>query len=682
MALGTESIRLDLPLEAGWRALEDTRLPPEQAGAVRTLREAEDDARTIACFLRRGMASRDLDPEQVLWVIDLAPGDGERAWRVLRQLASAAPRSPPLRYLARCLSRAHYECLAKHPYLKPLIARGSLFLDRDGSGVPSHPVRNPIVVLAHGGFSSQSQALYAAHHGELLEAGSDGLAGLVWRTIERRDGLWPLLSTYRQSLSSAVFTVPHEAMATLARLLRVSGGRLLLRACDSGVKDLAQIRMGALARMPGQPLPVNFEALARWHRASGGSVQQLQRDDSGRVLHLALHDTPNGRLRACLPDLLALPHPDDHEQVLRAVDGASELSLTQCLATLLAQGGDARALVALAERISEQAPVVSGSALRQWREMLAQCWIQYFPSGVAESEERVRSLIGSLAMVFQNWPLARTVLRAQLRAAPRDPGCWQRLAQCQMRTGGARAAALSLTQAHALDDRSPTLKQAMATLDARRVDWSERPAYREALARDGQLVLEPLDTAHAADLLHQYRDPEIGMAARLPAFADLAALHEWIAQRAANRQRADYAVMHADRGFVGAVGAHWQGESALMHFWMGADHQGKGLGVRAVRLLLRLLAAHGIRYVFCAVYADNYRSLRTLRRLGFVDMPLHALAPEASVEFLAWAAPPEMSVATLCDGLLAFSCVTGSGFRFSDDDATLGPCRTGDNDVN
>lgn len=667
MATGMESAHVGLPPETGWRPLEEVTLAPERAGTLRALREAEDDAQTIRAFLRSGMATRDLDPDQVLWIIDLAPGNGERAWRVLRQLASVRPRSPPLRYLACCRTEAQYQHLANHPCLQSLIACGSLFLNRDGSGVPSHPVRNPIVVLAHDGFSAQAQALYAVRHGELLEAGSDHAGALLWRAFAGRDGLSPLLSAYRQSLNSAAFTVPREAIATVARLLQVSGGRLLLRACDRGAKDLAQIRMGALQRVAGQPLPVNFEIMARWHRANCGNVQQLQRDDAGRVLHLAVHDIPSGHLRACLPEVLALAHPDDHAQLLDAMNEVSTLSPAQGLAMLHAQGGDVRALAGLAARITALIPTLSGAALRQWREMLAQCWSQFYPPQTGSGDDHLRSLIGTLAMALQNWPLARTVLRAQWRDAPRDAGCWRGLAQCQSRTGGTRAALRSLAQAQTLGDQSSALRQCMAALVARRAAWNKRPAYREALARDGRLVLEPLDSDHAADFLRQYRDPQIGLMARLPAFADSAALHGWMEQRADDGQRADYAVVHADRGFVGAVGAHWQVDSAFIHFWLGADHQGAGLSARAVRLLLRQLCAYGVEHVFAAVHPDNHRSLRCLQRAGFSHLPIKAMAPDQALLFLGWGRDAGSTVSTLCQCARTVAQVTASSYIFIDD---------------
>lgn len=162
---------------------------------------------------------------------------------------------------------------------------------------------------------------------------------------------------------------------------------MLLRGSDHGAKDRAQIRMGALdpenRNMRGcdahGTLRVNFEALARWHRANGASVLQSQRDDDGRVLHIALHDVAGGRLQECLPEVHGLPHPDDHLQLLQALHAFPAVSPSQCLAMLHAHGGDPRALMALSKHVLQNVAVIDGVALDQWRAMLAYCRDQHYP---------------------------------------------------------------------------------------------------------------------------------------------------------------------------------------------------------------------------------------------------------------------------------------------------------------
>jgi hypothetical protein len=405
------------------------------AGRVRALREAEDDAQTVLAFQLTGLATHAIDPAEVVWVIDLAPAEGERAWRVLKALSGRAPRGAPIRYMACCVDSAHHARLAAHPLLKPLVSNGSLLLEhafldhsfrddaspdspfahRQSARMPAHIVRNPIVVLAHEGISSLSQGLFASRSGELLEAWRDGRGGLDWRATTRRDGVMRLLSTYRQSIDDAAFTLPHGAMRALSALLQTSGGRLLLRASDLGAKDIAQLRRGALdpersdapADGLGSALSVNFEALARWHRTQGGSVHQSQRDDDGRVLHIALHDIAGGRLQECLPEVLGLPHPDDHVQLLLAMEALSAVSPAQCLSLLHAQAGDPRALRALSRHIPHRERGRPVAAQEQWREMIAYCRRLHFPRcDGSDEDDAMFELFETMSAGFTSLPPA------------------------------------------------------------------------------------------------------------------------------------------------------------------------------------------------------------------------------------------------------------------------------------
>ncbi len=332
--------------------------------------------------------------------------------------------------MACCADSGHHARLAAHPLLKPLVSNGSLLLehafldrsspdsalpDRQRARMPAQIIRNPIVVLAHEGISSLAQGLYAARSGELMEAWCDGRGGLEWRATTRRDGVMRLLSTYRQSMDDAAFTLPHGTMRALSALLQSSGGRLLLRASDLCAKDIAQIRRGALdpersdapSNGLGALLRVNFEALARWHRAQGASVHQSQRDDDGRVLHIALHDIAGGRLQECLPEVLGLPHPDDHVQLLLAMEALSAVSPVQCLALLHAQFGDPRALLALSRHMRQVVSNLEGAALGQWRDMLAYCRAQHYPrcDGGGEGDE-IPALFAGLALDLHDFSSA------------------------------------------------------------------------------------------------------------------------------------------------------------------------------------------------------------------------------------------------------------------------------------
>ncbi|HEX5126192.1 MAG TPA: GNAT family N-acetyltransferase [Rhodocyclaceae bacterium] len=632
-------------------------------GTLRSVREARDDALAIQTFMRCGLSGGDIDLDETLWIVDLAPGDGERAWHILQQLAVGMPPDLALRYLACCGSPAQYDYLANHPCLREAIRRGNLVLDCTGQYIPFEYSRNPLVVLAHEGISQFAQPFYAVHYGELFErAEADGKP--EWRPLGKAASLENMLETYRRALNSAAFTLPIGAIEVLDRLLAVSDGRMMLRASGAGAMNMVQIRMGALNGNDARDLyansHTNFEALARWHRAHGGEVRQSQHDDAGWVLHVALHDRPTGRLRACLDGVAALPHPDEYVALIPSFHDM-DISPARCLAMLRAHDGDPRTLAALARQARLAAGQIQGTALLRWREAIAQTWAQYYPS---KQDNGICMLLAVLAVELEDWSLAREILKAMLHAGQQRGACWHLLAECQQRTGAARAASTSLAQAMKFDAGNSVIREAKDCLDRRLKAWQERRPYRRELARDGLLVIEPLDTQHAGDMLYQYRDPQIGLMTRLPAFSNTDETQVWIAQRIAETQRSDYAVMHAERGFAGVVSAHWTGPDAFMHFWIGTDHQSRGLGTRSAQLLLKQLVTQGMRRIFTAVYPDNYRSIKTLQRLGFGQLPMKAAAPEDAMVFLAWALDDGEPIISLCDALRSFSRATGSVFQF------------------
>lgn len=365
--------------------------PAWQAGRVRTLREAQDDARVVQAFLQVGMRNRCIDPMHPVWVVDLSPGDGERAWHLLRILAAEALRGPPVRYLACCRDPAQHDALAAHAPFAEWRADGRICLDRNDRGLPPHPLRNPVVVLAHEAFSAREQHLFRVRKGEVMQAWHHPHERIEWRDLRRRDGACRLLSGQRSVQDGVSLTLPHAGMVLLDALLQASGGRMLLRATDDGVFEPERIAAEGLSADDEAPPQVNFEALARWHRANGGQVLQSRSTRQGRVLHHALHDVDGGRLRECLPELLALPHPDDHVELLGTLAALSCPSLPQCIALLRAHGGDPRALAALAARLPE-APVLadaSGTVLTTWQSLAAWSESMRYPICLTAASQEV-----------------------------------------------------------------------------------------------------------------------------------------------------------------------------------------------------------------------------------------------------------------------------------------------------
>jgi RimJ/RimL family protein N-acetyltransferase len=142
------------------------------------------------------------------------------------------------------------------------------------------------------------------------------------------------------------------------------------------------------------------------------------------------------------------------------------------------------------------------------------------------------------------------------------------------------------------------------------------------------LLLEPLDDDHAEALLHQYRDPQIGVMSGLPPLTTVDETRRWIAKLDATPDRFDYAVMHADAGLVGFVSLQTSAPAGYFCFWAGVDYQGQGLAAQAGALLCDFARTQGIDWVFASAFNDNLRSIRALERVGFARVGLRNAAAD------------------------------------------------------
>lgn len=140
---------------------------------------------------------------------------------------------------------------------------------------------------------------------------------------------------------------------------------------------------------------------------------------------------------------------------------------------------------------------------------------------------------------------------------------------------------------------------------------------------DAELSLRPWDPADAVALAAAWADPEIAGWTGVPGVHDLAAARRWIDGDAARRQRGLSLDLVAvvDRAVVGEVGltsidpAAGQAE---LGWWLGADHRGRGLATRAVRLFATwALEELCVDRLVAACHRDNPSSGAVARRAGF-----------------------------------------------------------------
>ena len=611
-----------------------------------------------------------VDLSQPLYVLDFAPGNTNLASAMLpaleRALQARGMLGWPLRYVLCPLegAAAQVDAWLRQPALQAYAERS--WLDRaswqartghplllGASRFPLFGARNPVAALCAGALSSLPVQLYGTHFGQLIQARAvrcqaddnspEQLLQYDWQVLPHDPVLntadAALLEHYRVGLTNAPILLSEASLALVEALADFSGGCYLLLATDRGVADEAPMRQGALApptaASPGQlQLPVNFHALA-WHQENAGAhAANLQCGELDLVVHLACRDDRVGLDEASWQSLLEWAdrgHPADRWWGSAAMPCHA---LTQLSFELRRSAYDPWQLAAVLERVQHLAPDVFASASEPTqavlRRSLALSWRQ-LPRKQRTDDLRV----ALVDVLFQlgDWPLARLVLQDSDATPARDPLLELQRAHLALSTGATPNARVHLAHYLASCPQDDDARDLDAFLERRQRRHHSQRWHIADTWPAGELRFELLDQLHYGALLHQFRDPHTAQLVGLPSFTTVREVQAYL-DDTSHGEGAEFAVIHPDMGLVGSVGFRVLEDMAHIHFWIGADHQGRGLGTRAVALLCHALQACGMRHVFTSVYRENFRSQRILARAGFAPLAHRGQGGDAAYHFL------------------------------------------------
>ena len=584
--------------------------------------------------------------EAPLEVYDLAPGQGLLAVRLLRALHRQLD-DAGLGWSVRLHLCARPHPLGRtgrdHPLLREAMARGELTW---GSRDPVHQglpyVGAPAVFLALGYFQQLPVQLRAAHYTQWLEghierqprdAQGDWPLGYRWSPHTEQPGdttLQALRSLYLHKLGSTAVNLPHTGLRVLRRIAACTRGQYLLLAADTGAANLRDIETGALTppaiwRDGVSAMPVNFHALA--HAQPHAHTTHYRSSSDGPLLQVALVGTATDAQFLHI----AAPLRDGADHGLLAREQAAWLTADAPAAVWLSHlqrcAFDPRTL--REHPVGAAAPQPLDTVERSaWREALERAWL--LAQDEADAETCVA--LGMRAAHLSLWGLAVRVLQPMADQLP--PLARDYLVLAQLQAGQLDAiAAATLAPGESPDGQATWLEYAcLHRADCQALAW-----YDATLARDDELCLEPLAVHHAQAWLEQYRDPHIGIMTRLPELPSLEEVQAWIGQQRADPSRVSFAVLHREHGFVGSVCYQRAGDSGYFHFWIGTDHQNRGLGRRAGRLLQLQAERAGVTCLYTSAYRDNPRSLAALAAIGFMPLAIQAVAPDDDLRFFATA---------------------------------------------
>jgi RimJ/RimL family protein N-acetyltransferase len=698
VSLGTDpstpSVAVDIAASA-WKNL--CELPPllfkERSGIAAALtgpRLGRAWARAVVMYWSRLERLGSLDLSQPLYILNMGPDDGALAAVVLTTLRdemhACGMLGWPVRYVL-CPLAGEDPALAllKQPALQPFVARG--WLDQASwQARRGHPLllganrfalfgsRNPVVAMTAGGFSALPAELYGVHYGELLQArvqaqpGSEGRFALAseWQALaedELSSAASALLGHYRASLISATVLLSDSALSLLDALADFSAGRYLLLAADQGIADERQIRLNCMALpeqlAPGElGLPVNFHALGMHQESAGAHVAHLEWGASGCIQHMACRDDAIGMDAASWSSLVETvdeDHPAErwwHGAPHSPVESVDEINFR-----LRCSGHDPWALQSILDSLDLRLlDAADEGALQTLHRSLARTWQQMTQRQRCDAGT---GLAGLLVHVGQ-WALARDVLAETPDSDSPTASRTDRLllrARLEAETGRSATALRVVRECLRLDADHPEAQGIHELLERRLANWQASNWYEADAMRDDELSLEPLDVLHIPAWLHQYRDPNIAVVAGLPPITCEAEAQTYLAY-VAGREGTEYAVVHRNFGFVGAIGLRREADMAHIHFWIGVEHQGTGFGARAVRLLTASLAGGPVRHLFTSVHEGNTRSHRLLERAGFDTFGHEAHGDDVGYQFMHLALPGalactndelELRLAAICD---------------------------------
>lgn len=679
---------------------------------------AEVWARAIVFFWQTEQEAGALDPSKPVAILDFAPGSGVLAWLMRLAIHEQLQRSalPALRvcYIACTNNEADVAALrASERLSRPVggdgfrvaywhIEEGMIRLAAHGDhaaapGARAEPLDsidvwpNPAVVLAAGFFGCLPADLFSACNGEWVEgrarfeAAADAPGGRRLNYQRQPPGSgtagarcapqWAaLIEHYRRHIVNAPVLLPTDAFAFMNALRRTSAGRYLLLACDVAACSENEIRDGALA--PPQPwtsavsgLPVNYHALA-WQEDQAWCGTRPA-DEGGPALYAAWGSgamPPSRQAGREMEAILGGWSPLDAGRLAQAAATArDDASFELALALLRASRFDPRVLGAIAGRLQDGMPLRAESRLA-WDAALEHAWQAFLPRAGAEE---VEFGIGAAAMALDRWDIARDAFAGALARGGDSLAGHYYLAFSLAPSGRLREALRHARHARAIDPTHAACHALEAELTERMRRRSSFDWYRPECARDGSLSIEPLGPEHACALAAYLATPHIALMANLEALRDEAHALAWIDTETRREGKMNCAIVDERFGFVGIVSLLRSGTSGDFYFWLRADMQGKGMGVRAARCLFSMAQAIGVTDFFTTVYEGNGYSESALARLGFRRLPVRQEG-DANVAYFHRAAQRverslDLDVADVVRRLLRYCDETGEPLRLRRD---------------
>ena len=138
-----------------------------------------------------------------------------------------------------------------------------------------------------------------------------------------------------------------------------------------------------------------------------------------------------------------------------------------------------------------------------------------------------------------------------------------------------------------------------------------------------RLILRPPQLGDAEPIARYLNDMEVaGNLARVPYPYHLSDAQGWLRSQRANldANEASFSIELAGAGYVGHIGYQPIGENAVIGYWLGKPHWGRGIMSEAAAAAIDwFFGASDAPAIYSGIFHFNAASLAIQRRLGFTE---------------------------------------------------------------
>src|SRR5215470_11327386 len=445
----------------------------------------------------------DLSAAKPLRIFELGAGVGKFSYLFLRHLTALlrsrdiAPET--VRYCMTDCPDSLLQIWRTNPYFSEFIQPGILQFERFevGSEIQSEFLRSqgPLVLIANYVFDSVPQDAFVIQEGKLFEAlvttaapadAAEVLSSLQlsYKNVDVAQQRYPnqswnqILEHYRKKFSASTVLFPSAALRVLEEISRFADGRMLVLAADKGFAHEEEWSL-----IQGPPTldfhasncfsqMVNFDAIAKYFRASGGAALLPEKHSSALNICAFIQGRPSDRFPAtalAYREAQAVLGPDDVFTLLGWLNPhMQEMSVPQILSALRLTRWDPIALMRFFPVLGRQLRTVATERY-DLRDAVFKTWANHFP--VIQRENELAFQCGVILLELRFFAEAAEMFKISQRIFGPSAATSFNLGLCSLGLGNSTDALAFTIEACRLDPHFEPASTLRSKLEDRNVQY-------------------------------------------------------------------------------------------------------------------------------------------------------------------------------------------------------------------